>query len=212
VDKFIGDGIMFYWGAPLAQPNHAELAVACILEMKNEIARLNTKWIEEGAEPFSIRGGAQSGEVVAGNVGSLGKKMEYTLIGDTVNSASRLEGAAKYYGVDFLIGESTYLLTKDIYRYRELDKIRVVGKQTAVTIYELIGSLAEPEDNWGERFEEALQLYRTRRWEEAENCFIALLNEKPDDMPSLIYLERCEYYIKKPPSDAWDGVIDRTDK
>lgn len=113
IDKLICRGIMFHWGVALAYPNHAEVAISCMLEMKKEMVRLNAKWMSKGEIPFSIRVGAQSGEVVAGNVGLPGKKMEYTLIGDTVNQAARLEGAAKYYGVDLLIGESTHLLTRD---------------------------------------------------------------------------------------------------
>jgi len=212
VDKFIGDGIMFYWGAPLAQPNHAELAISCILDMKQEIVRLNAKWLQESVEPFSIRGGAQSGEVVAGNVGSVGKKMEYTVIGDTVNQSARLESAAKYYGVDFLIGESTYLLTRDTYRYRELDRIRVVGKSIPVTIYELLGALTEPLDKWIMLYNEALEHYRERRWADADKCFASILDERPEDGPSKIYLERCAYYRKTPPPADWDGVINRSDK
>lgn len=212
VDKFIGDGIMFYWGAPLAQPNHAQLAIACVLEMKKEMERLNAKWVGEGVEPFSIRGGAQSGDVVAGNVGSLGKKMEYTLIGDTVNQSARLESAAKYYGVDFLIGESTYLLTRDSYRYRELDRIRVVGKQIPVTIYELLGALVNPPEKWFAIYDEGLEHYRARRWDDAIRCFTSIVDDKPEDWPSKIYLERCNHYKKNPPAPEWDGVINRADK
>lgn len=212
IDKFIGDGIMFYWGAPIEQPDHAKLAVACVLDMKKEMVNLNAKWAKDGVVPFSIRGGAQSGEVVAGNVGSPGKKMEYTLIGDAVNQASRLEGAAKYYGVDFLVGEATYLLTSDFYRYRELDKIRVAGKQIPVTIYELLGLMSEPPEKWVVEFDEAMQFYRARRWEEAEKCFASLLEEKPGDKPSRIYLDRCGHYKNNPPPEEWDGVINRSDK
>jgi adenylate cyclase len=212
VDKFIGDGIMIYWGAPLAQPDHAKLAISCVLAMKKEMTRLGAKWMEGGVEPFSIRGGAQSGEVVAGNIGSLGKKMEYTLIGDSVNQAARLEGAAKYYGVDFLIGESTYLLTCDLYRYRELDKARMVGKQVPVTIYELLGNLSEPEDKLTLEFALALSLYRAQHWEEAGRGFAGILNEVPGDRPSKIYFDRCEYFKKNPPAKDWDGVFNRTDK
>ncbi len=212
VDKFIGDGIMAYWGAPIEQADHAKLSVACMLAMEKEMERLGAKWKVEGVEPFSIRGGAQSGEVVAGNVGSLGKKMEYTLIGDTVNQAARLEGAAKYYGVDFLIGESTYLMTSDIYRYRELDKARMVGKQVPVTIYELLGSLSEPEDERLAKFGAALSLYRAQKWEEAGRCFAAILNEIPKDRPSRIYYDRCEYFKGNPPAKDWDGIFNRTDK
>lgn len=212
VDKFIGDGIMVYWGAPLAQPDHAKLAVACMLEMKETMARLGTKWKNESVVPFIIRGGALSGEVVAGNIGCNGKKMEYTLIGDTVNQASRLEGAAKYYGVDFLIGESTYLLTRDTYRFRELDKIRVVGKLVPVTVYELLGTLSEPEDNWVAEFDSALAFYRAHRWEDAAKYFATILEGIPEDKPSKLYLERCNYYKNTPPSKEWDGVFNRTDK
>jgi len=212
VDKFIGDGIMVYWGAPLAQPDHAKLAVACMLEMKKTMVRLGVKWQNEGMVPFVIRGGALSGEVVAGNIGCHGKKMEYTLIGDTVNQASRLEGTAKYYGVSFLIGESTYLLARDSYRFRELDKIRVVGKHVPVTVYELLGNLSEPEDNWVAEFAAALALYRAHKWGEAENGFASVLAAVPEDKPSQIYLERCEYYKNDPPPKEWDGVFNRLDK
>lgn len=212
VDKFIGDGIMVYWGAPLAQPDHAKLAIACMLEMQNTMARLVAKWEKEGLVPFVIRGGALSGEVVAGNIGCHGKKMEYTLIGDTVNQASRLEGTAKYYGVSFLIGESTYLLARDSYRFRELDKIRVVGKHVPVTVYELVAPLSEPEDSRIAKFAAALNLYRAHKWKEAETYFASILDEFPEDKPSRIYLERCEYYKKTPPPKEWDGVFNRVDK
>jgi len=212
VDKFIGDGIMIYWGAPLAQPDHAKLAISCMLAMKKEMARLGAKWKEEGVEPFSIRGGAQSGDVVAGNIGCHGKKMEYTLIGDTVNQAARLEGTAKYYGVDFLIGETTYLMTRDTYHYRELDKVRVVGKQVPVTIYELLGALSEPAEAWVAKFDAALAHYRAHRWEEAEKCFASILGAVPGDRPSMICLERCEHFKVNPPAEEWDGVFNRMDK
>lgn len=212
VDKFIGDRIMFYWGAPFAQPNHAELAISCIMELNKEMERLNAKWKSEGVESFSIRVGAQSGDVVAGNVGLLGKKMEYTLIGNAVNQAARLEGAAKYYGVDVLVGENTYLLTRDIFRFRELDKTRAIGNEPPVTIYELIGTLSDSDDKFIVKFEEALKLYRERRWEEAEICFASILDCKPEDRPSKIYFERCEHYKKYPPPDEWDSVIYRAEK
>jgi adenylate cyclase len=212
VDKFIGDGIMAYWGAPIAQPDHAKLAIACIMEMEKEMVRLGTKWKNEGVEPFSIRGGTQSGDVVAGNIGSVGKKMEYTLIGDPVNQAARLESAAKYYGVDFLVGESTYLATRESYCYRELDKARMVGKQLPVTIFELLGDLSEPPPAWVAEFNEALALYRNRKWEEAGRHFVAILDSIPGDGPSKIYSDRCDYFMKNPPAGDWDGVFNRTDK
>ncbi len=212
VDKFIGDGIMIYWGAPLAQPDHALRAISCSVAMKKTMAGLAVKWKKEEVEPFTIRGGVQSGEVVAGNIGSRGKKMEYTVIGDTVNQAARLEGTAKFYGVSFLVGENTYKLTRDSFRYRELDKTRVVGKQIPVAVYELRGSLQDPEDKLAVQFAAALALYRERRWDEAGKGFADILVQFPDDHPSAIYVERCQHFRDVPPPDDWDGVFNRREK
>lgn len=212
VDKFIGDGIMIYWGAPLTQPDHAELAIACIRAMKEKMQELRAKWQREGAEPFYIRGGIQTGEVVAGNIGFEGKKMDYTVIGDTVNQASRLESTAKFYGVSFLVGENTYEKTLAICRYRELDRIRVVGKQLPVRIYEPVGFSAGVDVVMAERFNAALALYRDRKWDEARACFAALAQLLPEDKPCQIYIERCEYFAKNPPPENWDGVFNRDEK
>jgi adenylate cyclase len=212
VDKFIGDGIMVYWGAPLPQPDHAKLALQCVAAMKAKMIELREKWAKQGVEPFFIRGGLQSGEVVAGNVGFRGKKMEYTVIGDTVNQAARLEGTAKFYGVTFLIGENTYQLTRDTCKFRELDKIRVVGKQQPVVVYEPFVNLSDQDDSLLQRFSDALSLYHARNWVEASNSFKVLATDYPQDKPSQIYWERCEYFVQNPPSANWDGVFNRTEK
>jgi adenylate cyclase len=212
VDKFIGDGIMVYWGAPLPQPDHARLAIDCVLAMEATMRELCAGWERAGKEPFSLRAGIQSGEVVAGNIGSRGKKMEYTVIGDTVNMAARLEGTAKYYGVEFLVGENTCLRASNGYRYRELDKIRMLGKETPVTVYELVGSAAEAASPLIELFATALQLYRERQWEAAREGFAAILQQFPTDRPSRIYLDRCDYFTSTPPAVEWDGVFNRLDK
>jgi adenylate cyclase len=212
IDKFIGDGIMAYWGAPLAQPDHAKLAIDCIKAINERMKELRVKWQERGVEPFTIRGGVQSGEVVAGNVGLAGKKMEYTVIGDTVNQAARLEGTAKYYGVTYLVGEETYQRTREICRYRELDKIRVVGKQLPVTIYEPLEGLSMLDAATAGRFEAALALYRASAWEKAQTAFTAVLDIEPEDKPSKIYLERCGYFMQNPPTVDWDGVFNRAEK
>ena len=217
VDKFIGDGIMAYWGAPLAQPDHEKLAIACILDMKKTMETLSAQWKTAGVEPFMIRGGVQSGEVIAGNIGLRGKKMEYTVIGDTVNQAARLEGVAKYYGVDFLVGGDTYHNTCDIYSYREMGKIRVFGKQVPVAIYELLGLQSQLQsDSHRSRlivqFAAALALYGERNWERASQSFSSILEEFPTDKPSKIYLMACEYFKKNPPPDDWDGIFNRRRK
>jgi adenylate cyclase len=212
IDKFIGDGIMAYWGAPLTQPDHALLSINCIKAINERMKTLHAKWLAAGVEPFTIRGGIQSGEVVAGNVGLAGKKMEYTVIGDTVNQAARLEGTAKYYGVAYLVGEDTYKRTRELCRYREIDKIRVVGKQRPVTIYEPLEGLSLLDDVTAERFAAALAQYRAREWESARNAFKSVLDSAAGDKPSKIYMERCEYFMQNPPSADWDGVFNRADK
>ncbi|HEY8100728.1 MAG TPA: adenylate/guanylate cyclase domain-containing protein [Burkholderiaceae bacterium] len=212
VDKFIGDGIMVYWGAPLAQPDHAQLALQCVAAMMLKMKELQTQWVKEGVEPFTIRGGLQSGEVVAGNVGFRGKKMEYTVIGDTVNQAARLEGTAKFYGVSFVVGEKTYQMTRDTCKYRELDKIRVVGKQHPTIIYEPFVVASTNDEQLRERFAQGLSLYHERRWSDAKKVFDVLATDFPQDMPTQIYLERCGYFMQNPPPDDWDGVFNRTEK
>jgi adenylate cyclase len=212
VDKFIGDGIMVYWGAPLAQPDHAQLALKCVAAMQARMTELQAKWEKEGVEPFFIRGGLQSGEVVAGNIGFRGKKMEYTVIGDTVNQAARLEGTAKFYGVSFIVGEKTHEAARDVCRFRELDKIRVVGKQQPLVIYEPFVTISASDEKLLERFAQGLSLYHGRNWQEAKKVFALLATEYPQDMPTQIYLERCDYFIQNPPPAEWDGVFNRTEK
>jgi adenylate cyclase len=212
VDKFIGDGIMAYWGAPLSQPDHAKRAVACALAMKETMAQLTAKWIKEGLEPFVIRGGIQSGDVVAGNIGSRGQKMEYTVIGDTVNQASRLEGMAKYFGVGFVVGDSTYLKTCDSFRFRRLDRVRVVGKEIPVAIHELRGPVQAAEDRLEVLFAAALSVFRQQRWDEAQKAFSAILAEFPDDVPSKLYLVRCAHFKESPADTDWDGVFNPLEK
>jgi adenylate cyclase len=212
VDKFIGDGIMVYWGAPLPQENHAQLAMACMLAMEESLRELCIRWEAEGRHPFTLRAGIESGEVVAGNIGSRSKKMEYTVIGDTVNMAARLEGAAKYYGVEFLVGDGTYRLCRDLYHFREIDKIRVLGKEIPATVYELLDPVAMPESPLLAPFAASLALYRQQRWSEAAAGFRQILQEFPNDRPSEIYLERCDYFSANPLADDWDGVFNRLDK
>lgn len=216
VDKFMGDGIMAYWGAPLPQADHAPLALRCALGMKEKMAELTAAWQARGVEPFHIRGGILSGRVVAGNIGSTGQKMEYTVIGDTVNQASRLEGAGKTYGIDFTVGESTKRLVESDgeFRFRRLDCVRVVGKTEPVELYELrrAASVSMAADPLVERFEAALGQYRAQRWEDAVNSFRKLVADFPDDGASRLYLQRCIEFQAQPPGADWDGVFNRQEK
>lgn len=212
VDKFIGDGIMIYWGAPLAQPDHAVCAINALFGMKQALNELQVKWQREGEVPFAYRAGVNSGEVIAGNIGSHGKKMEYTVIGDTVNLAARLESTAKYYGIDILVADNTYQLSKQSFVYRELDLIRVVGKQIPVTVYEPIDPLSPFSEEDVEQFHAALKCYRARDWQQALALFQSISELQPDDKPCQIYIERCEYFISTPPAEEWDGVFNRRSK
>lgn len=220
VDKFMGDGILAYWGAPLPQDGHAQLALSCALAMREQMRKLTAQWERHDVPAFTIRGGIQSGPVVAGNIGSRGLKMEYTVIGDTVNQASRFEGAGKTYGVDFTVGEATVRATAGAFRFRSLDRVRVVGKEQPVELYELRasytdggGSLADPlADELADRFEAALSLYRAQRWGDAASLLQVILKQFPDDGPSRLYLQRCGEFLRDPPGPEWDGVFNRTDK
>jgi adenylate cyclase len=212
VDKFMGDGIMVYWGAPLPQSKHAQLAMNCMLAMEETMQLLCFRWREQGKEPFTLRAGIESGEVVAGNIGSRSKKMEYTVIGDPVNMGARLEGAAKYYGVEFLVGEAAYRLSCGDFHFREIDKIRVLGKDIPATVYELLSPASEPEPPLVGLFAAALKLYRERHWDEAREAFQAILGQFPTDRPSGIYLERCGFFADNPPEEDWDGVFNRLSK
>jgi adenylate cyclase len=212
IDKFIGDAIMAYWGAPLSQADHAKLAMRCLAAMAVRMDELCAELEREGQEPFAIRCGLHSGEVVAGNIGLAGKKMEYTVIGDTVNLASRLEGTAKYYGITYLVGDATYLSANDVCRYRELDKIRVIGRHLPVTIYEPQVGAAILSDAELERFDAALQLYRAHNWCEARLIFQKLALVLPHDKPTQMYIERCDFFIEHPLNTDWDGVFNRAEK
>ncbi|KKL65970.1 hypothetical protein LCGC14_2149660, partial [marine sediment metagenome] len=203
LDKFLGDGIMAYWGAPLPQENHHEQAVRCALDMIKRLGELQEKWISEGTEPFSIRVGLNSGKVIAGNIGAAGKKMEYTVIGDNVNLAARLEGTAKVYGVTILASQYTYEPVKEKFLFRELDYIRVVGKTQPIRVYEVLQALDEPVDEALKgrikHFEEGLVHYRSRKFKDARVVFKELLALDHDDLALQVYIDRCKYFIATPP-------------
>ena len=216
VDKFLGDGIMAYWGAPLPQKNHAERAMACTLAMAETMKRLQQKWQAANVPSLFFRIGIHTGEAIAGNIGAQGKKMEYTVIGDTINLASRLEGTAKYYGVDILASQMTRQAAGEQFLFRELDRIRVVGKSVPITIYELLGKTSDPLSRENRikisEYSKGLELYRQRRFAEAKSIFAAILADMPRDTPTLLYLARCDHFLEAPPPEDWDGVFDRTTK
>ncbi|TRZ90652.1 MAG: adenylate/guanylate cyclase domain-containing protein [Rhodocyclaceae bacterium] len=209
LDKYIGDMIMAVFGSVMQSADDARNAVMVGNKMMTGLHQLNRRRAERGGEAIRIGVGISTGNVVAGNIGSL-KRMEYTVIGDRVNLAERLESANKFYATSILICDATYAAIKDHAAAREIDLIRVRGRDTPVAIYEALGHHSE--DSFPHRaevlgaFNDGLTLYRQRDWTGAERCFGRALAANPADGPSRIYRERCQVYGKTPPPAEWDGV------
>lgn len=209
VDKFEGDAIVAYWGAPLPQPDHARLACEAALRQIEAGERLRERWRQEGKPDIVFRVGLNSGDVLAGNMGSQ-RRFNYTIMGDVVNLASRLESANKNYGSRVLVGEATRAAARDEFEFRELDRIRVVGKTVAVTVYELLGRKGRVSREALERrdsFERALAAYRARKWDDAEAGF-----KKLADKASELYQSRITKAREVPPPASWDGSHDLRSK
>jgi len=214
INQFQGDAIVAFWGAPVPQENHAILACLSALKCREFLKSLQDKWTAQGLPVSSFRFGISTGEMVVGNIGS-SSRFEYTVIGDEVNLTSRLEGVNKIYGTQILITDKTYQLVKEEVIARELDVIRVVGKNQSVRIYELVsekGVLDYRSLEFLEKFQEGIKLYRQRRWVDAIGSFEKLLNIDPNDMPSQEYLRRCIEYVHSQPPPDWDGVFELRSK
>ncbi|MBU2549063.1 MAG: adenylate/guanylate cyclase domain-containing protein, partial [Proteobacteria bacterium] len=210
LDKYIGDAIMAVWGAPLDQPRHAALACRTGLEMMSALARLREQLAAEDPNtPFLDIGiGLNSGPMVAGNMGSE-TRFDYTVMGDSVNLGSRLEGACKQYGVNIIIGEMTFEQVKSAMYCRELDSVAVKGKAQPVRIFELLGEPGRvPEDRLrlARAFQSGLTAYRHQMWDQAHKVFSALHHHYPDDRPTKLYIERVAELTANPPGPSWDGV------
>jgi len=208
VDKYIGDAIMALWGAPVEMPDHALAACTAAVRNQKILLERRERWTREGKPPFQARIGINTGEVVVGNIGSA-KRFNYTVIGDEVNLASRLEGLNKYYGTQILISEATYEAAKAGIVARPLDWVSVKGKNTAVLVYELLGLKGEtpPEqEELAAKFAQALDAYQRQEWTEALGGFAALLERWPEDAPARDMKCRCEAYREQAPAAGWDGV------
>jgi len=213
LDKYIGDAIMAVFGAPIDQPDHALRACRTALEMMEELGNLQKKWAAEGKPRIDIGIGINSGDMVVGNMGS-DMRFDYTVMGDNVNLASRLEGLNKEYGTHIIISEYTYEKVKEEVLVRELDAVRVKGKKLPVKIFELLGEKKDAplHEDYVKTFEEGLSLYRARKFDEAMALFNRTLEIHSGDPPSLIYLKRCEELKDNPPPEDWDGVFTMTRK
>lgn len=213
LDKYIGDAIMAVFGAPLDQPDHARRACLTAVEMMTELRRLQIKWKAEGWPLINIGIGINTGNMVVGNMGSE-MRFDYTVMGDSVNLSSRLEGTNKEYGTNIIVSEFTHEVVKDEFFFRELDAVRVKGKKLPVRIFELLGEQKDKAQwqEFTESFEKGLELYRSGRWDEAIAKFKNVLEAKPGDFPAQLYIERCEALKENPPEGKWDGVFTMTRK
>jgi len=208
LDKYMGDAIMAIFGAPLAQPDHALRACLAALEMSRELKRLGMKGLNSLHSRLAMGIGINTGWMVIGNMGSE-RRFDYTVLGDNVNLASRLEGLNKEYKTSIIISEFTQQEVKDYLLCRELDLVRVKGKDQPVRIYEVRGRLEERSEEleWINTFHQALEHYRQQAWSEAERLFHQVLRWRPEDYPTKLYLARCRQFRQNPPGAQWDGVF-----
>jgi adenylate cyclase len=207
LDKYIGDAVMAFWGAPVADRDHARNAVLAALDMQKEAVALNEKFKARGWPTFAIGIGVNSGVVRVGDMGSQIRKA-YTVMGDAVNTASRLEGITKQYGADIIIGEGTRKLISG-FVCREIDRVRVKGKDEPVAIYQPIGlegQVAPAKLHEIEIWNQALAYYRAQQWDLAELQLLNLRKLAPDMELYDIYLERIAVFRQEPPGEGWDGV------
>ncbi len=208
VDKYEGDAIMAFYGAPHFLKDHALRGCHAAMEMQKRLADMREVWKKQGKNELYVRMGLNTGDAVVGNMGSH-TRMDYTAMGDSVNLAARLEGANKHYGTYLMISEDTHELVKDDFGYRELDTIRVVGKEQPIKVFELMdtwGNLSDQMLDMRSKYNEGLKIFKERDWKKARSMFRAALKIIPEDGPSNVYDARCTEFMQKPPSKNWDGV------
>jgi adenylate cyclase len=220
IDKYIGDAIMAFWGPPFSAENeHAKLACFAALDQFSKLEEFrrmlpDLMGLRKGLPEVNIRVGIATGDVVVGNIGSNVFK-NYTVMGDTVNIAARLESANKQYGTRLLISEHTKALAVDAIETREIDAIQVMGKSESVRVFELLarkGALKPAVAALRDHFEQGLTAYRKQNWEQAEFHFRTCLEINPADTPSELFLTRLQYWRENPPPKDWDGVWALTEK
>ena len=218
LDKYIGDAVMAFWGAPFEDRDHATDGCHAALDMIARLKEMQKKWKSEGRPVLDIGVGLCTGVASVGNMGS-SLRYGYTALGDTVNLSSRLEGLNKEYATHILLSDTTYAAVEDpLFVFRELDLIRVKGKSLPVTLYELVAARGTSEgdapdlEEHLEFFAQGRECYRERRWQDAQIVFEKLLERWPEDGPARMYLNRCKEYFVAGPEENWDGVYVMTHK
>jgi len=225
LDKYIGDAIVAFYGAPAPVDDHEYHACLTAVLMQERLSKMRDKWRGEGdrwpeiVHNMQNRIGINTGKMVTGNMGST-MRMNYTMMGDTVNLAARLESSAKQYGIYIQVANETYTPCKDKFTWRDLDFVRVMGKTEPAQVYELIavaGKETEQDKTILKAYHEALELYRSQDWDKAKDAF--KVADELEDMfpgrktnPSRVYIPRCDHWKTNPPGDDWDGVWTLTSK
>jgi class 3 adenylate cyclase len=216
IDKYQGDSIISFFGAPLELDDHAMRACTAGIIMRRMEKDINKYIMEKGISPSPLltRIGINTGEMVVGNMGTQ-KKMNYTIISNAVNLASRLEGVNKVYGTWILAADSTIQETKGRLLTRRLDSVKVVGINEAVRIHEILELKAEATDALFEQvylFHKAMDFFEKQNWKDAETSFNQVLKLFPNDGPSQLYIDRCRQFQEHPPLPDWDGSFNLTEK
>ncbi len=206
LDKFIGDAVMAFWGAPLPHAGHAAKALAAALSMSTALDALRRDFASRGLPEIRVRMGLHSGPAVVGNVGSR-ERFNYTILGDTVNLASRLESLNKHYGTEILVSGETRKQAGDGFVFREIDRVRVAGRTGAVTIHEPLGRGNDALPEFARLFAAARQRYQERDFAAALEGFAAADAARPNDPPSRVLAGRCRQYLETPPPPDWDEVF-----
>lgn len=207
LDKYLGDGIMAFWGPPFTKQNHALQACRAALAMQDRLKRKVVEWAAQGRPEIRMRIGVASGDVIVGNIGSE-QSRDYTCIGDTVNLSSRLEGVNKVYGTRIIIDEEVRVLAAEEIIVRELDTVQVKGREGGTRIFELVGlspDVGAQKRALIEQYEKALQDYRAGNFAKARDGFAAIVESTPDDFPSKEMYQQCTFYIDNPVQN-WTAI------
>jgi adenylate cyclase len=209
IDKYIGDSVMAFWGAPVNMDDHAERACRSAILVRNNLQSLFRQWENQGKPLFSTRIGIHTGDVIVGNMGYK-DRLNYTVIGDAVNISSRIEGVNKLYGTDIIVSQNTYEKCRDSFEFRFLDRIAVLGQTWGLNVYELV-TFKDDIDKLTKKifryYETGLDYYFSQNWKEALKCFVTILKYKPNDIPSRIMRKRCLEFQQNPPPKDWDGIF-----
>ncbi|MFW6215747.1 MAG: CHASE2 domain-containing protein, partial [Alkalispirochaetaceae bacterium] len=214
IDKYEGDAILAFFGAPVPVEDHPVRACVAALQMKKLESVINNRFIRQGRSPAPLitRIGINTGEMIVGNLGT-NRRMNYTVMGHSVNLAARLEGINKTYGTSVCISEETRKALDERFLARRMDRVRAVGMDRPVRLYELVGYLEEstaPLREAVELFEAGIDDFEARAWERAQARFTTVLRIYPDDGPAKLFLRRCEEFLADPPRETWDGVVSLT--